>query len=170
LKKIEHSFILSRDSNTRIIATSDIIKETEDQIELLKEELISITDLLEIWKVHNWSNAFEFRSKERQKLSCGRPFRGPLQVQVDGTVNMCGFDYNGELLLGDLKSQSINDIFNSEEYKRIVDFHSDINSWDDLLCNGCDQLRNDLGSVIYNSKFKPEDRVGRLSTNYQRLD
>lgn len=169
-RKIEEAFIFSRGTNTKIIVTSDIIHETEDQIEKIKNMFLPITDLLEIWKVHNWADAFNFRSKERQKQTCGRPFHGPLQIQVDGTVNACGFDYDGELLLGDLKTQTLEEMFNSDEYKRIIDFHSNINSWDDILCNGCDQLRTDLDSVIYNSRYDAINRMGKTSTNYQKLD
>lgn len=170
IEKIEKSYLYSRNKNTKIIVTSDIIDQTLDQIEKIKQKFLLITDLLEIWRVHNWADGFNFRNRDREKTTCGRPFHGPLQIQVDGTVNACGFDYDGKLLLGDLKNQSLKEIFNSDEYKRISDFHSDINSRDDIICNGCDQLREDLGSVIFNSKYNAKDRVGKTSTNYKDLE
>ena len=54
-------------------------------------------------------------------------------------------------------------------YRRLVDYHLGGED-EELLCNGCDQLNRDTSVVLYNSKFDPEDRVGRTSTNYQKLD
>ena len=71
--------------------------------------------------ITGWTGRDYRTIKKEQLKTCGRPFNGPLQVQVDGTVNMCCFDYNGKLLLEDLNAQSLAEIFNSVAYKKIRD-------------------------------------------------
>ncbi len=129
-------------------------------------------DLLEVWRPHNWVDGRNYRNLQTAKLeTCGRPFNTPLQVQVDGTVNMCCFDYNGQLLLGDLKTQSLKEIFTSEMYKKIVQCHSTgIFEESGLICSNCDQRNEDKSDVmVYNSKFNIEERVKQVSTTYQDL-
>ena len=156
-------------NNIDVIVTVDMVEEDKEEVKLLRGMFENKVDLLEIWKVHNWVDWKDYRSGERRKATCGRPFNGPLQIQVDGTVNMCCFDYNGELLLGDLKTQNIEEVFESEVYEMIADFHR---GWknEDLLCNKCDQLyEKDESILIYNSKYGKE-RIGTLSTTYEEME
>ena len=129
-------------------------------------------DLLEVWRPHNWVNARNYRKIQDKKLkSCGRPFNGPLQVQVDGTVNMCCFDFDGRLTLGDLKYQSLKEIFSSPLYKKISHYHKTGKfNGSGLICGRCDQLNSDkTGVMVYNSKFDPDERVRMFSTTYKRI-
>ncbi|MCM8787248.1 MAG: radical SAM protein [Candidatus Omnitrophica bacterium] len=129
-------------------------------------------DLLEVWRPHNWVNGRNYRKVQKNKLkTCGRPFKGPLQVQVDGTVNMCCFDFDGKLTLGDLKKQSLKEIFSSPLYNKIKECHLSGNYKNSgLICENCDQRNADKSDVmIYNSKFKIDERVKMISTTYKRV-
>jgi len=100
---------------TALLLTMNVI---DDGYDIVPEEWIKYweerADLIEVWAPHNWVDSVKFRKlQEKQMKTCGRPFEGPLQVQVDGTVNMCCFDYDGHLTLGDLKTQSLKEIFSS---------------------------------------------------------
>lgn len=129
-------------------------------------------NLIEVWRPHNWVDGRLYRKIQNEKLkTCGRPFKGPLQVQVDGTVNMCCFDFNGKLTIGDLKTKSLKEIFSSPLYKKIVRCHKKgdfLNSG--LICKNCDQRNKDKSDVmIYNSKFEIKERVKQLSTTYTNI-
>ena len=128
---------------------------------------------MEVWKPHNWVDGKDYRKVQNERLkTCGRPFKGPLQVQIDGTVNMCCFDYNGQLLLGDLNKQNLREIFSSEMFKKIVKCHETGNfEGSGLICENCDQ-RNKVKTdvMIYNSKFDVKERVGKVSTTYSDLN
>jgi wyosine [tRNA(Phe)-imidazoG37] synthetase (radical SAM superfamily) len=131
-----------------------------------------ISDLVEIWKPHNWVYGRSYRKVQKEKVeTCGRPWNTPLQVQVDGTINMCCFDFNGDLLVGDLNKQSLEEIFKSGMYKKIVSCHASGNfEGSGLICENCDQRNEDKAGVLaYSSKFNPEDRIGRVSTTYSKL-
>ena len=151
------------------ILTVDMVEEDKEEVEKLRKMYEDKVDLLEIWKVHNWAGQYDFRKGERLKVTCGRPINGPLQIQVDGTINMCCFDFDGRLTLGDLKIQTVEEIFNSSMYKNIVAFHRGEEPQVELLCKNCDQLyETDTGIVIYNSQYG-SDRIGKLSTTYQEM-
>ena len=55
----------------------------------------------------------------KKKTSCGRPLEGPLNVAVDGKAHVCCFDFNKDIIVGDLNKQSIVDVLNSKELKHI---------------------------------------------------
>lgn len=142
----------------------------EQWIELWKDK----ADLLEVWKPHNWVEGKNYRKLSlRRTGSCGRPVSGPVQVQVDGTVNVCCFDYNGELQIGDLKKQSFGEIFKSQAMEVIQQKHRNGNADEIELCRNCDQ-RNPVETksmnMLYSSEGSEQTRVEKTSTNYESLD
>lgn len=158
---------------TKLLLTMNVISKEYD---IVPEEWIKYwearVDLVEVWAPHNWVDSVKFRRVQDQKMkTCGRPFEGPLQVQVDGTVNMCCFDYDGHLTLGDLKTQSLKEIFSSPLFKTIVSCHTsgEFNG-SGLICANCDQRNLDKSDVmVYNSKFDIQQRVKQLSTTYAKV-
>jgi len=158
---------------TEILLTYNVVdgvnrSETDAWIEFWKDKV----DLIEVWRPHNWVDGRNYRAVQYEKLkTCGRPWTTPLQIQVDGTVNMCCFDFDGKLLLGDLNTQSLEEIFSSESFHKILRCHETGNfTSSNLICENCDQ-RNKIKSdvMIYNSKFDISERVGKVSTTYSDL-
>jgi wyosine [tRNA(Phe)-imidazoG37] synthetase (radical SAM superfamily) len=159
--------------NTKLLFTFNVVNGTndgcvEDWIEYWKDK----ADLIEVWRPHNWVDGRNYRKIQKEKLkTCGRPFKGPLQVQVDGTVNMCCFDFDGKLTIGDLKTQTLKEIFSSPLYKKIVKHHKSGDfKGSGLICENCDQRNADKSDVmIYNSKFDIKERVKQISTTYSKV-
>ena len=159
--------ICGRDSECDVILTYNIIDGVNDST--LDDWINFWSDkagLLEVWRPHNWVDAKEYRVVQSdQKRTCGRPYSGPLQVQVDGSVNMCCFDYDGILVLGDVKTQGLADIFSGDMYRRIDACHNGVASG--LICEGCAQRNEDKSDVmVFNSRFDIADRVKRTSSTY----
>lgn len=159
--------------NTQLLFTYNIISqvndhEVQDWIKFWEPK----ADLVEVWKPHNWVDGKNYRKVQAEKMNtCGRPWKGPLQVQIDGTVNMCCFDYNGQLLLGDVNKQGLDEIFSSDAFKKIVRCHESGDfAGSGLICENCDQ-RNKIKTdvMVYNSKFDVSKRVGKVSTTYSDL-
>ncbi|MBI4309141.1 MAG: SPASM domain-containing protein, partial [Candidatus Omnitrophica bacterium] len=95
-----------------------------------------------------------------------------LQVQVAGTVNMCCFDYDGKLTFGDLKTQSLKEVFETQAFKKIHHCHTTGDyKGSGLLCENCDQLNADKSDVmVYSTKFDDlRERVRLTSTAYSKL-
>lgn len=160
-------------TTTKILLTLNVLEGYNDGI--VKDWIAyweDKVDLIEVWRPHNWGASKHYRTVQQEKLkTCGRPFTGPLQVQVDGTINMCCFDFDGKLTIGDLKTQNLEEIFSSQAYHRIADCHE---SGDfegaGLICETCDQRNKDKSDVmIYDSKFDIEQRVKMTSTTYTKV-
>jgi hypothetical protein len=166
------NILAALDGTAEIILTFNVIPDVnEHEVDEWIATWEPIVDLVEVWHPHNWVSAKLYRRIQDEKLvTCGRPFNGPLQVQVDGAVIMCCFDTNGELLLGDLKTQSIEGVFNGEEYKHLRSNHVD-GRHTLTICQHCDQRNADkMDIMVYNSRWEDlGDRVERTSTTYRRV-
>jgi hypothetical protein len=168
-----HFLIRNKSPHQRVILNYIEIDDNRHQT----EEWISYwerkADLIEVWKPHNWIDSKCYRGLDTQRLpTCGRPFNGPIQVQVDGTVNVCCFDYNGEMLIGDLTSQSFMEIFNGERMQYIQKLHAGGNADQLSLCRICDQRNSHeskAANAIYNSRFSVDERIHATSTEYDSL-
>jgi len=158
---------------TKLLLTYNIVDKVNDSnLETWIQYWKDRADLLEVWRPHNWVDAKGYRRVQQKKMkTCGRPWKTPLQIQVDGTINMCCFDFNGKLLLGDLKKSSLKEIFESPTYKKVVECHTNGDfSGSDLICENCDQRNEDKSDVMaYNSKFDISERVKKVSTTYQDI-
>ena len=168
-----HFLIQNKNSHQRVILNYVEIDanrhQTADWISYWEKKV----DLIEVWKPHNWINSKCYRALDTQRLpTCGRPFNGPIQVQVDGTVNVCCFDYNGEMLIGDLKSESFTEIFNGNRMKSVQELHASNNADQLPLCKICDQRnshKSKAANAIYNSRFPINERIHATSTEYDSL-
>lgn len=130
-------------------------------------------EVLEAWIPHNWVTGREYRDIQQDlKPSCGRPFNGPIQVQYDGTINMCCFDFDGKLTFGDLKTHTLEEIFSSVEFYNIKESHETGDySGKNLICETCDQRnKNKEDILIYNSKFNKNERINMVSSGYGLLE
>ncbi len=158
---------------TQLLLTYNVVDGKNDRvlkewIDLWKDKV----DLLEVWRPHNWVDYKKFRPLQSQMTkSCGRPFTGPLQIQVDGTVNMCCFDFDGKLTIGDLKTQTLAEIFAMPFFQKIQQCHArGLYSASGLICEHCDQRNADKSdTMIFNSKFDIKERVTQLSTTYKKV-
>jgi len=77
-------------------------------------------DAIEMWKPHNFGDGRSYRERHQTvelKTTCGRPENGPLQIQWDGEVIPCCYDYNNQIVLGNAFEQPVLDILNGEKYR-----------------------------------------------------
>lgn len=164
---IEHIIYLT---DIPLVLTFDIVPGINDtEISHIKHAYDKHATL-EIWKPHNWVSTYKYRKGNIIKPTCGRPWNSPYQIQVDGTVNMCCFDYNGVLLLGDFLTQTMEEIFTGDAYLNLKKHHEEGTlDQSDYICADCDQRKSQEGIVLYNNKFEANDRLNRTSTNYAKV-
>lgn len=147
------------------------VLENEEETDLLKR-MWAKADILEIWRPHNWANKMKNRALQSSlKRTCGRVAHGPLQILVDGRVSACCFDTEGELTYGDLKRQTLDEIFNGKIYKSILLNHT-TGDHDGTICNTCDQ-RNMINreALIYSSVEKNQtERLKKTSTTFDKIE
>ena len=95
-------------------------------------------DDIEIWRPHGWGGKLQFRKATEKIPTCGRPQRGPVQIQSDGTVIPCCFLMNSEIVLGNTYEDSIADILKGEKFRSLRRKHRTGNL-KGLVCMYCDQ-------------------------------
>ncbi len=174
LRSLDYA-IEKRPSETEIIITADIVEENKNDIDKLIEDYGDKCSL-EIWVPHNWVDTYEYRDYESPLIhkTCGRPETGPIQIQVDGDIIMCCFDFNNEMILGNFKHQTLEEIFSTEKdnlFSKIHNHHEKGTCGEsNLLCANCDQLKLSGEVVIYNNRVEDkEDRVKRVTTNLRDI-
>ena len=163
--------IKNKPEETDIIITADIVDSNEKDVEQLIEDF-GDTCSLEVWKPHNWVYGKAYRDKESPNTldTCGRPFSGPIQIQIDGDVIMCCFDFNNQLVLGNFKRQTLKEIFSGDVFSRLYNHHKEGTcESSEFICSSCDQLKDKGEIVIYNNRVSDKDkRAGLTSTALEK--
>ncbi len=146
-----------------------LMEQNKHQVEDFKKRWMGIVDDIAIWKPHNWSDGRQFRplDDDQRKASCGRPAKGPVQVQWDGLVVPCCFDYNSSIVLGDLNKQTLRDILKSKEYNKLREAHSKGDFFAFPFCDTCDQLHKREDVLIFTTI--KQAKVGAVNTTYEKI-
>jgi MoaA/NifB/PqqE/SkfB family radical SAM enzyme len=126
-------------------------------------------DALEIWKPHNFGDGRDYRTRldDSHKSSCGRPENGPLQIQWNGEVIPCCYDYNNRIVLGNAFEQPILEILNGEKYRLLRYAHRVKKFRMFPYCDQCDQLLPHADALVYTNRHNlpPEEAVKLSNTD-----
>jgi sulfatase maturation enzyme AslB (radical SAM superfamily) len=122
-----------------------------ESVEYIKEVWERAFDELEIWKPHNWTDGRHYRysTKERKK-TCGRPSKGPVQINADGKMMVCCFDYDAKMTVGDTHRETIEEILKGHKFWLIRKYH-DYGLLAELPCSTCDQLFVGDNPLLYSN-------------------
>jgi hypothetical protein len=145
-----------------------LMDENAHEMKAFLEKYERRADAVSMWKPHNWSDGRPYRTFFAKKVSCGRPMVGPVQVQWDGLVVPCCFDYDSRIVLGDLKVQTLAEVLKGERYERLRRAHTAGDFSVYPFCDGCDQL-NKRDDVLIYTTIK-ESKVGATNTDYFDLE
>jgi MoaA/NifB/PqqE/SkfB family radical SAM enzyme len=124
-------------------------------------------DALEIWRPHNWSDGRHYRDtdvSEELRNSCGRPENGPLQIQWNGEVVPCCYDYNNAIVLGNAFQKPVLEIMNGPKYRLLRYAHRLKRFAMFPFCNQCDQLVPHADALVYTNRHNlPAEEAVKLS-------
>lgn len=149
---------------TKIMLSFLVMPENEKDVEMFKCRWESKVDSIEIWKPHNWSDGREYRIRMGEKNTCGRPENGPLQIQWNGDVIPCCYDYNNSMVLGNAFEQSVVDILKGEKYEALREAHRKKEFERFPFCNNCDQLLEHADALVYSNRHSlPAEQAVKLS-------
>lgn len=166
IKNIMHFLSMSYGLCTTHVSVIPMHGETVDEI---KEFWLGMVDYLEIWRPHNWSYGKYYREYKKVKPTCGRPFSGPVQINADGKMMVCCFDYNAEMTVGDTYKNTIEEILKGEEFNKIVEKHATGNL-SGLPCEHCDQLNEYTKEdypLLYSNRDKDRNINVTSSTKFK---
>lgn len=89
-------------------------------------------------------------TRGERRTRCREPWRGGLVVLQDGRVTVCCVDHDGELACGDVREQSLRQIWNGPALQRLRRQHVD----GDLppLCAGCTEYPTDAAAPRFSKR------------------
>ena len=143
------------------------LKENEEDTELFQEYWEPRADAIEIWKPHNFGDGRSYRERSEEvalKNTCGRPENGPLQIQWNGEVIPCCYDYNNKIILGNAFEQPVLDILNGEKYDLLRMAHREKKFALFPFCDQCDQLLEHADALVYTNRHNlPKEVAVKMS-------
>ena len=141
-----------------------VLPENEMDVDAFRAFWEPKVDYIEIWKPHNFGDGKDFRQRSGVKKSCGRPDNGPLQIQWDGTVIPCCYDYNNQIQLGNAFEDSVPDILKGDKYQALRDAHNKGEFHKFPYCDQCDQLLEHSDALVYSNRHNlPASEAVKLS-------
>lgn len=144
-----------------------VMKENESDVDAFKEFWEPRADAIEIWKPHNYGDGRSYRERHEAveiKATCGRPENGPLQIQWNGEIVPCCYDYNNQIVLGNAFESPVLDILNGEKYRLLRLSHRMKEFKLFPYCDQCDQLLPHADALVYTNKHNlPPEVAVRLS-------
>jgi len=102
------------------------------------EEWSRVADKVHITDLHNWAGTLNARSDVR--YPCYRLWL-TFTVLWDGRVSLCCADFDGRHILGDLRTSTIAQVWNSPAYRAVRRQHLD--SGGPEICRSCDLPKKD---------------------------
>ena len=102
------------------------------------EEWRQVADKLHVTDLHNWAGTLHDHSDVQ--YPCYRPWL-TFTVLWDGRVSLCCADYDGRHVLGDLRTSTIAQVWNSPAYRAVRRQH--LESGGPEICRSCDLPKKD---------------------------
>lgn len=93
----------------------------------------AVADKIHITELHNWAGTLTRRADVN--FPCYRQWL-TFTVLWDGRVSLCCADLDGQVVLGDLATQSIADIWNSDAYRQVR--REQLEHGGPAICRNCD--------------------------------
>ena len=153
-----------------------VLPENEDETELFKEYWLDRADAIEVWMPHNFGDGRDYRQRFEEramKTTCGRPENGPLQIQWNGEVIPCCYDYNNQIVLGNAFEQPVLEILNNDKYGLLRSAHQDKTFEMFPYCNQCDQLLPHTEALVFTNRHNlPKEVAVKMSNTdlYNMVD
>ena len=159
-------------ATTRVQISYLELPENKSDTDAFREFWVPKVDAVEIWKPHNFGDGRDYRNRvPDQKTSCGRPENGPLQIQWNGEVIPCCYDYNNQVILGNAFEQPVLDILNGVKYRLLRHAHRLKQFGMFPYCDQCDQLLPHADALVYTNRHNlpPEEAVKLSNTDLFNL-
>jgi len=154
-------------AKTKIQISYLVLPENESDTEEFKRFWEPLVEAIEVWKPHNFGDGRDYRERTDKveiKKTCGRPENGPFQIQWNGEVIPCCYDYNNKIVLGNAFETPILEILNSPKYRLLRYAHRSKKFNLFPYCDQCDQLLPHSDALVYTNRHNlPAEEAVKLS-------
>lgn len=102
-----------------------------------------LTASISYTRLHNYAYGKRFNAPKMSKKNrkCSMVNKSIMQVLWNGLVVPCCYDFDGKIDLGDLKKESVSEIWNGEKYNMFRQLHKNRDYESIPVCLNCDKLR-----------------------------
>jgi len=158
-------------AKTRVQISYLELPENASDTDAFREFWVPKVNAVEIWKPHNFGDGRDYRERTEEKTTCGRPENGPFQIQWNGEVIPCCYDYNNQIVLGNAFEQGVLAILNNPKYRLLRHAHRMKEFGLFPYCDQCDQLRPHADALVYTNRHNlpPEEAVKLSNTDLYNL-
>lgn len=160
-------------ARTRVQISYLELEQNKSDTQAFREFWEPRVDAIEIWKPHNFGDGRDYRMRldDSHKTSCGRPDNGPLQIQWNGEVIPCCYDYNNQIILGNAFETPVLEILNGPKYRLLRYAHRSKEFKLFPYCDQCDQLLPHADALLYTNRHNlpPEEAVKLSNTDLYNL-
>lgn len=105
------------------------------------------------WRAHNWGGGLGVPCEIQPTVICNRLRVHNCTIWVDGTVSACCFDTEKKLIIGELQSDSFDQIHQKSDW--ILRLHeSGKLSEQNIMCRYCDQITDRTDALVYLKREK----------------
>lgn len=154
-------------AKTKIQISYLVLPENETDTDEFREFWEPLVEAIEIWKPHNFGDGRNYRERLENvsvKKTCGRPENGPLQIQWNGEVIPCCYDYNNKIILGNAFETPVLEVLNSPKYRLLRYAHKMKKFSLFPYCDQCDQLLPHSDALVYTNRHNlPAEEAVKLS-------
>jgi radical SAM protein with 4Fe4S-binding SPASM domain len=134
------------------------LKQNMAEVEAFKEKWGKTADAVDITEFHSWTGAVEDMSPNGQPRLKRYPC--PLLwytgvINWDGSVSLCCIDYNCKGIVGNVKQQSLRDIWNGEKLRQVRRNHLDAEYDQVEICANCEywSIKEDIGDWLRRKQY-----------------
>lgn len=154
----------SMGAQTKVQISYLVLPENVRDVHAFRDYWEPRVDSIEIWNPHNFGDGKDYRERAGEKKSCGRPDNGPLQIQWNGEVIPCCYDYNNQIILGNAFETPIMEILGGDKYNDLRDAHAKGEFHRFPYCDQCDQLLPHEDALVYTNRHNlPASEAVKLS-------
>ena len=151
-------------AKTRVMLSYLVLPENAGEEAAFKSFWEPLVDHIEIWNPHNFGDGRDYRKRGLEKKTCGRPANGPLQIQWNGEVIPCCYDYNNQIILGNAFDTPIMKVLHGVKYEQLRDAHARGQFERFPYCDQCDQLLEHSEAIVYTNRHNlPAAEAVKLS-------
>lgn len=158
--------LLSREKRPDVSMSFLVIEENKHEMEPWIKYWEPLCEQVDVWKPHNWGGNYGSASGGGIAKTCRRPGRD-FSIHVDGRVSVCCLDVCENLIVGDLKEESWEEIINGKSLERIIKLHEQGRLDECGICGNCDLIYDRADALIYssNSNMKVGMKAGYASNS-----
>lgn len=133
-----------RKSNMHIrIRMVELAENENERTEWLRywRKQVNETDKVQIMPMHSWSGLMEEETKERIDFYSDKPcvsVFSSFTVNYDGTVQLCDSDVEQQVIMGNIRTESIKEIWQGGKFEEIRFCHANGMRNEIDICRGCD--------------------------------